>query len=797
MTPTFADFFTKKHAAIPMGSAQTVLALAEGGATLPFIARYRKEQTGNLDEVQIQSVLDAKEAWDTLEKRKKTVLEEIEKQGKLSAELKEKIVSETEIDRLEEIYLPYKQKRKTKATVARDAGLEPLADWMWKVSHEQGAAGETLEQKANAFLSAEKEIKTVEQAIDGARDIVTEKLAEDLKLREGVRNALFHGGFVISKKSDKAKPNSKFERYFDHHEKVSSLLEPSASHRYLAMRRGYTEEELTNGFGGAPDDETFDDNLLAPFERAACIVATSPAAAVMKKAARFALKVYVQPSIENEVNKALREVAETAAIRVFAENLKKLLLASPYGAKSVMGVDPGIRTGCKVAVVSEAGVYMGSHVIFLGSDREKENAKQLISAAVTAANVSAIAVGNGTAGRETESFLRGALKELKLENVPVVMVSEAGASVYSASEVAREEFPELDLTIRGAISIARRLQDPLAELVKVDPKSIGVGQYQHDVSPQRLKKSLETVVESCVNSVGVNVNTASTYLLKEVAGITATLASNIVEHRQSKGVFHTKKDLLKVSRLSEKVFEQAAGFLRIQGAEHPLDNTGIHPERYPVLEKLAARLGKKVGDLVGAGASLVKNDSAFRKEVGPFTFADIVLELERPGRDPRDPFVAFQFREDIHEVKDLTPGMTCPGIVTNVTNFGAFVDIGVHQDGLVHVSQIADRFIKDPREAVSPGDHVTVRVLDVNLAKQQIALTMKSGAQANQGSGQHQKQNENRANLSGNRDGRDNGRDQRRNPPPRSPQPQGKGFTNDAMKALEQFRKAAKGSTQS
>jgi uncharacterized protein len=785
MTPTFADFFTKKHAGILLHSAQTVLALSEEGATLPFIARYRKEQTGNLDEVAIQAVLDAKEAWDTLEKRKKTVLDEIEKQGKLSPELKEKIVHEMEIDRLEEIYLPYKQKRKTKATVAREAGLEPLADWMWKVSHEQGAAGETLEQKASAFLNAEKEIKTIEQALDGARDIVTEKLAEDLVLREGVRSTLFHSGFVIAKKTDKAKPNSKFERYFDHHEKVSSLLEPGNSHRYLAMRRGYMEEELTNAFGGAPDDDKFDDNLLAPFERAACPVATSPAAAVMKKAARFALKVYVQPSISNEVNKALLEVAETAAIRVFAENLKKLLLASPYGAKSVMGVDPGIRTGCKVAVVSEAGTYMGSHVIFLATDREKENAKQLIHAAITAANISAIAVGNGTAGRETESFLRSALKDLKLEKVPVVMVSEAGASVYSASEVAREEFPDLDLTIRGAISIARRLQDPLAELVKVDPKSIGVGQYQHDVSPQRLKKSLETVVESCVNSVGVNVNTASTYLLKEVAGITPTLAANIVEHRQTKGVFHTKKDLLKVSRVSEKVFEQAAGFLRIQDAANPLDNTGIHPERYPVLEKLAARLGKNVGDLVGAGASLVKKDSAFKEEVGPFTFADIVLELERPGRDPRDPFVAFQFREDIHELKDLTPGMTCPGIVTNVTNFGAFVDIGVHQDGLVHVSQIADRFIKDPREAVSPGDHVTVRVLEVNLAKNQIALTMKSGAAP-----QHQKPNENRANFTGNR----NQNDQRRNAPPRSQQPQGKGFANDALKQLEQFRKAAKGS---
>ena len=794
MTITFDVYFAQKHPAISLFSAQTVLTLSEGGATLPFIARYRKEQTGNLDEVAIQSVLEAKEAWDTLEKRKKSVLEEIEKQGKLAPELKEKILATTEIDRLEEIYLPFKQKRKTKAMIAREAGLEPLADWMWAVSHDQNAADKTaLEEKAKTFFSAEHKIETVDQALDGARDIVTEKLAEDLVLRENVRTTLFNHGFIGSKKSDKAKPNSKFERYFDHHETVSSLLKPENSHRYLAIRRGFTEEELTTTIGGAPDDENFDANLLAPFERSACPVATSPAAPVMKKAARFALKVYVQPSIENEVNKALREVAETAAIRVFAENLKKLLLASPYGAKSVMGVDPGIRTGCKVAVVSESGVYMGSHVIFLGSDREKENAKQLISAAVTAANVSAIAVGNGTAGRETESFLRAALKELKLEKVPVVMVSEAGASVYSASPVAREEFPELDLTIRGAISIARRLQDPLAELVKVDPKSIGVGQYQHDVSPGRLKKSLETVVESCVNAVGVNVNTASSYLLKEVAGITATLASNIVTHRQTKGVFKTKKDLLAVSRLSEKIFEQAAGFVRIPDGTHPLDNTGIHPERYEVLEKLAGRLGKDVGELVGsAGAANVKKDAIFRAEVGPFTCDDIVAELERPGRDPRDPFVAFQFREDVHEVKDLLPGMTCPGIVTNVTNFGAFVDIGVHQDGLVHVSQIADRFVKDPREAVSPGDHVTVRVLEVNLAKQQIALTMKSGAQTQPAS--------NHSGQPGQRDAQSRGNqsDSRRHAPPRMPQqPQGRTFSNDAMKALEQFRKAAKGSTQS
>ncbi|HEX7665813.1 MAG TPA: Tex family protein [Polyangiaceae bacterium] len=782
MTTTFDAYFSSKHPAILLASAKAVLALSEEGATLPFIARYRKEQTGNLDEVAIQAVLDAKETFDALEKRKKTVVEEIEKQGKLTPELKEKILATSELDRLEELYLPYKQKRKTKATIAKEAGLEPLADWLWALAHDAAAAkSETtsVDDKAKTFLAPDKEVKTLEQALDGARDIVTERLAEDAGLREHVRKTLFDEGFHGSKKSDKAKPNSKFERYFDYSEKVSSLLKPENSHRYLAMRRGYMEEELTINLGGSPEDADFDTNMLGVFEKAACPVVDSPAAPVMKKAARFALRVYVQPSIDNEVNKALRDVAETAAIGVFAENLKKLLLASPYGAKSVMGVDPGIRTGCKVAVVSEAGTYMGSHVIHLQTEREKEQAKTLIKAAVEAANVTAIAVGNGTAGRETETFLRNTLKELKLDRVPVVMVSEAGASVYSASEVAREEFPDLDLTIRGAISIARRLQDPLAELVKVDPKSIGVGQYQHDVSPTRLKKSLEGVVESCVNSVGVNVNTASVYLLREVAGFTASLAQNLVEHRQKKGVFKTKKDLLAVPRLSEKVFEQAAGFLRIQDAEHPLDNTGIHPERYAVIEKLAARLGKDVRALVGSGAQLVKKDAAFREEVGPFTADDIVTELERPGRDPRDPFTAFQFREDIHEVKDLTAGMSCPGIVTNVTNFGAFIDIGVHQDGLVHVSQLADRFVKDPREVVSPGDQVTVRVLEVNLAKNQIALTMKSGAQV--------QRTPNAQNQ-----GHSRGGDSRRNPPPRNQMPQGKAFTNDAMKQLEAFRKAVK-----
>jgi uncharacterized protein len=424
------------------------------------------------------------------------------------------------------------------------------------------------------------------------------------------------------------------------------------------------------------------------------------------------------------VHRALKEIADETAAKVFAENVRKLLLASPYGPKAVLGVDPGIRTGCKLAIVDESGKYIASHVLHLQSDEAKAAAKAHLAELVKQIQIKAIAVGNGTGGRDTEAFLRTTLKELE-QTIPVVMVSEAGASVYSASEAAREEFPDLDLTVRGAISIARRLQDPLAELVKIDPKSIGVGQYQHDIAPALLKKSLEQVVDSCVNSVGVNLNTASYHLLAHVSGIGPSLAKAIVQHRSDQGLFKSRAQLLQVPRFSTKTFEQAAGFLRIPGGELALDNTGVHPERYPVLEGLAQRLGKSVSDLMGSGVDLVKKDAQLVQELGQFTFEDIVRELEKPGRDPRDEFVAFQYRDDIFEVKDLKPGMLCPGIVTNVTNFGAFVDIGVHQDGLVHISQLSEKFVKDPREVVSPGDHVKVRVMEINLEKNQISLSMK------------------------------------------------------------------------
>jgi len=728
---TFETWFQSIHADIPVNSAAAVLALTAEGATVPFIARYRKEQTGALDEVAIQQAIDAKERWDEIIKRQTFIVGEIDRQGKLTDELKEKILSTFNLDSLEDLYLPYKQKRKTKATIAKEAGLEPFAHWIWDCGHGLATPepGQTIEIFALAFYNPEKNINDAEAAINGAQDILTERLSETQELREFTRKTTFERGCAKSVKTEKAKPHSKYERYFDSHETIQSLLKPENSHRYLAMRRGWTEEELTLTIGGAPEDAAYDEMMLARFESAACTVSDSPGAEVLLRAAKLALKGYVLPSIENEVHRALKEVADDAAIKVFAENVRKLLLAAPFGSKAVLGVDPGVRTGCKLAVIDDSGKFLASAVMHLQSKSEQENAKKMLGAVIGNANLRAIAVGNGTAGRETESFIRETLKEIE-SKIPIVMVNESGASVYSASAAAREEFPDLDVTVRGAISIARRLQDPLAELVKIDPKSIGVGQYQHDVSPPTLKKSLDLVVDLCVNAVGVNLNTASYHLLEHVSGIGPAMAKKIVEHRTTNGLFTSRQQLLDIPRFSKKAFEQSAGFLRIPNSEHPLDNTGVHPERYPALEALAEKLGKNVADLTGSGVGLIKQSEEFKAEIGEFTFADIVAELAKPGRDPREEFSAFAYREDIHAIADLKPGMTCPGIVTNVTNFGAFVDIGVHQDGLVHISRLSDRFVKDPREVVSPGDRVTVRVLEVNLDKNQIALTMKSDAEA-------------------------------------------------------------------
>lgn len=731
----FESFLAAQAPQVPQASAAAVLALAADGATVPFIARYRKERTGNLDEVAIRAVLEAREEWDGILARQAFIVEEIERQKKLTPELRERILATFDRDALEDLYLPYKRKRQSRAAAARDADLEPLADWIWGCGHgtETPQPGQTLELWAFTFRNEEKGFADADSAIRGAADILIERLSESLELRERVRRELREKGQVVSRRGKKPKPASRFEKYFEHRESVASLAKPENSHRYLAIRRGVAEEELAVAIEASPDDQELDERLQRAFDWAACTVPESPGAEVLRQVARTALGEHVRPSIEGEIHKALRQVADDVAIEVFAANVQKVLLSPPFGARAVLGVDPGIRTGCKVAVVEAAGGYVKSTVFKLKSEEARAAAKKELVALVREHAVQAVAVGNGTGSREAETFVRASLGESDCRDVPVALVSEAGASVYSASDLARAEFPELDLTVRGAISIARRLQDPLAELVKIDPKSIGVGQYQHDIPPHRLKRRLDQVVESCVNQVGIDLNTASPPLLTHVSGIGEALAAAIVEQREKAGLFRSRRQLLDVPRFGAKAFEQAAGFLRIRDGDHPLDATGVHPERYEVLERFAASVGKEVGELVGAGVAIVKQAEALRRDVGPFTFDDIVAELANRGRDPREEFVPFRFREDVHAIADLKPGMTCPGIVTNVTSFGAFVDIGVHQDGLVHVSQLADRFVRDPRDVVSPGDRVDVRVLEANVEKGQISLSMKRAERTERG----------------------------------------------------------------
>ena len=723
----FARWFQEQFPAIPFRSALVVIRLAADKATVPFIARYRKEQTGNLDEVAIGNIIDAVARWKSIVERKAFILSEIEAQGKLTPELQAQIEGTFDLLVLEDLYLPYKRKRKTKATIAREAGLEPLAQWIWDCSHgTPWDPQDTLDSRAQGFVNTELGIADTTAAIQGAESILIERISEVPELRQEVRNQLFTNAHVASSKGEKAKVPSKFDRYFEYSEPISALMKRENSHRYLAIRRGEAEGELTLSIGGAPQNEALMASLLAMYQAHACPTKGTPGEKQLLMSARLALRVYTLLSIENEIHSSLRETADTAAIEVFSENVRKVLLAAPLGTKCVLGVDPGLRTGCKLALINSSGGFLASGVIHLLTPEKQAQSFNQLKSVLEKGNVEAIAVGNGTAARETEKFLRDTVTKMNLK-IPVVMVSESGASIYSASEVAREEFPDLDVTVRGAISIARRLQDPLAELVKVDPKSIGVGQYQHDVSQYALKSALERVVESCVNTVGVNVNTASRHLLAYVSGIGPSLARSIVEHRATKGLFTSREDLMKVPYFGDRAFEQAAGFLRIPNGVNPLDNTGVHPERYKALEAFASQSAKTLTDLLGKGVAALKSDSQLKKTLGDFTFNDIIQELEKPGRDPRSEFEYVKYREDIHELSDLKAGMVCTGVVTNVTNFGAFVDIGVHQDGLVHISQLSDSFVKDPRAVVNPGDKVQVRVLEVSLEKRQIALTMKSG----------------------------------------------------------------------
>ena len=755
----FQKYCSQVLPSISFKSVQAVVDLHKEGATVPFIARYRKEKTGNLDEVQVHEVIQGHESFEELMKRQAFILKEIESQGNLSLELKERILKTIDLGELEELYRPFKKKKKTKATEAREAGLEPLANWIWDLGNGKSSDSTTLEVKAKEFINPAKKFVTYEEVLKGAQDILVERISNQASLRELVLKDFLEHGRVKSKVGKKYKPHSKFEMYSEFEEPVKRLMEPKASHRYLAMRRGWQEEEL------AVTVESPNQVLLEKsFQDFARTTKGNAASDFLERTAVHALNIHTIPSIVNEVHRRLKDLADDHAIQVFAENVRKLLLSSPFGAKCVLGVDPGLRTGCKVALLDKGGNFLTHTVIHTHGEGAVEKLKTLFQELVQKVQIDAIAVGNGTNGRETETVLRKVLTDIG-SKVPVILVNESGASIYSASEVAREEFPEMDITVRGAISIARRLQDPLAELVKIDPKSIGVGQYQHDVNQSKLKKGLDFVVESCVNSVGVDLNTASPYLLGYVSGIGPALAKAIVEHRKTAGLFTDRDSLLKVPKFSSKAFEQAAGFLRVHGGSNPLDQTGIHPERYLAVKEMASELGCTLSQLIGEGAKkLTEQRTKWVQLVGEFTFDDIVKDLERPGRDPRDPFKVFSFRDDIFETKDLKEGMQCPGIVTNVTNFGAFVDIGVHQDGLVHISELSDKFVDDPKKVVSPGDQVQVKVLKVDLEKNQISLTMKL--------------NEARA-AAGVSEGApgEMARPQRERRPPRDPRPNGEVWT--------------------
>ena len=698
---------------IPPSGVAAVATLVAEGNTVPFIARYRKEATGGLDEVQIRAIQERHEYLRELEDRRRKVLLTIEEQGALTPDLRRRIEACSSKTEIEDLYLPYKPKRRTRASMARDRGLEPLAVLMRSLP-----SNGTPPEAARPYVNAERDVPDIDAALAGARDIIAEEVAEIPAIRARVRGELMRRGVltssVIRGKKDEGR---KFEKYFDHREPVRHI----PSHRYLALLRGQAKKVLRVRV------ELDHDRLLGDLRRLSGWRGGSRFSDQVAMAIEDSLARLLHPSLESEVCADLKVRSDRAAVEVFASNLENLLLTAPLGNRSVIGIDPGIRTGCKCVSVDETGKLLGHITIFPVGRQAQDRAAQQFVEFVRNSKPRAIAIGNGTGGRETETFVRALAREHDFEGAIVVLVNEAGASIYSASDVAREEFPDLDLTIRGAVSIARRLQDPLAELVKIDPRSIGVGQYQHDVHQPTLQKKLDEVVESCVNRVGVDLNTASAPLLSYVSGIGHGLARKIVTHRETQGPFPGRRRLMDVPGLGKRAFEQAAGFLRIRGGDQPLDSSAVHPERYKLVEVMARDLKVPVSELVGNGElpDRIPLERYVGDQVGEPTLRDIIDELKKPGRDPRADFSAPQFRDDVHSMEDLVEGMTLEGVVTNVTDFGAFVDIGVHQDGLVHISQLADRFVRDPHEVVSVGQKITVRVLSIELDRGRIGLSAK------------------------------------------------------------------------
>ncbi|WP_036479589.1 Tex family protein [Myxosarcina sp. GI1] len=701
---------------IPLTNIENAIQLWQEGGTIPFIARYRKERTGSLDEIQLRDIFERYTYLDELNKRKETILEAIASQNKLTKELQSKIEACLNKTELEDLYLPYKPKRRTKATAAREKGLEPLAEWIESVN-ESGAKANLIKE-AEKYLNPEQSVTTAEEALNGAADILAELVAEKAKIRAYLREYLLKNGiFTASIKDDYPEGSTKYEMYRNYRYSVSKI----PPHNILALYRGEAEGMLNV-------DIAFEESeVMSYLERQVIKTKVSEVRDFYRVMLKDAFSRLLKPSLVREIRSDRQNYADIESIQTFEANLRNLLLAPPAGMKPTLAIDPGFRTGCKVAVLSDTGKFIENKTIYPHSgEKQKQEAEKISRELINKYQIKLIAIGNGTASRETDRFIGDVLKTINPKPIKVI-VNESGASIYSASDVARMEFPELDLTVRGAISIGRRLQDPLAELVKIDPKSIGVGQYQHDVNQKLLKQKLEETVESCVNYVGVDLNTASSELLTYVSGISNAIANNIVSYRNESGAFKNRRQLLKVAKLGKKTYEQAAGFLRIRDGENPLDNTAVHPESYGVVKEMAAALKVPLAEITKVSDRLKSLDlkQFVTENTGLPTLQDAIAELAKPGRDPREQFQYATFSEGINEISDLTEGMILEGVVTNVVNFGAFVDVGVHQDGLIHISQMSDRFVSDPNEIVKVGEIVKVKVLEVNQKLKRIGLSLK------------------------------------------------------------------------
>lgn len=768
-----AVIFTAQETAINVKPVMSVLQLLlEEQCTVPFIARYRKEVTGGMDETQIRQIQESYENYIEREKRREFILDAIKKMELLTPELEKKIKAAESINVLEDLYAPFKSKKKSKGMMAIEAGLEPLADLLLEMTTPKEELKKIISEK---FLNPDKKIKTAEEAFTGAFDIIIERMAHDAETKEILRKDYWTSALLKSSKRDKAEEEDKdfmkYKDYFEFSQKISELKEAKATHRFLAMRRGMTSKALKvdveypeEAATGLLKKRFFNSDKLTFHKE-------------LEVAAKKAYINYIHPSLDLEVKSELKKLSDEAAIDVFGINLKNLLLQPYLGPKSVIGVDPGIRTGCKIAIVDNTGKFLGDCVIYPHEPQLKvKESATILEAIIEQFKVHHIAIGNGTFGRETLAFIQDNVKAVKEGKVQATMISEAGASVYSASEIAKEEFPDKDVTVRGAISIARRFQDPLAELVKIDPKSIGVGQYQHDVNQARLKKSLEGVVESCVNFVGVDLNTASAPLLSYVSGIGPTLAQNVVKFREQTGGFKTRSELLKVPRFSAKVFEQAAGFLRIYKGVEPLDATFIHPERYEMLKSWTKKNGTTLEDLITNKEAILnlEKDSNFKAEIGEFTFNDIIKSLRAPSQDPRTEFKSFEYRKDVSKITDLKIGEWYPGIVTNITQFGAFVDIGIKENGLLHVSQISDSFVENALTALKVGQELKVQVTEVDFTRGRISLSCKKGAELGAATGTY---------TGGQKRGNNQNKPQTSNHGPKQPE-----FKNNAFSALKNFK---------